>query len=524
MNRVIPALVTAIAVQLIAASAHAEFPQGFLWGTAISAFQTDMGGTAPEDPNTDWWVWTRDATNITDGVVSGDLPEAGPGFYDTFASDIELANRRLRNNALRFGIEWSRIFPTTTAGVDASGGITLAVLQQLDAIADQAAVAHYRDVLQELRDRAMVPFVTLSHFSLPLWIHDPIATRDAFDGVGGDDPIPTGFGPAGWLDAAIVPEFEKYAAYLAWKLGDLVDYWTPLNEPVVVASSGFVNLPGVLSGNFPPGVFTFTGTVAVLLNEVAAQAAAYDALNAWDTSDADGDGDSAKIGLVHNMVVFRPEHANDPDDVAGAQHAAYIFNRLWLNATINGDLDIDVDGVVDEHRPEYTGKADFVGVNYYLLADARGLGSSLTPQIVLLDFIPKISFTQCFVALCSDLGWQAYPQGLAEVLTTAASYGLPLYVTENGIADAGDKLRRPYLAQHLAVLEQAIGDGLDVRGYFHWSLVDNFEWAIGYDAHFGLSRYDPLTLERRLRSSARVLPRTIRKNTVPPGLLRRYPL
>jgi beta-glucosidase/6-phospho-beta-glucosidase/beta-galactosidase len=418
-------------------------------------------------------------------------------------------------------VEWSRIFPTSTAGVDASGGITLAVLQQLDAIADQAAVAHYRAILQELRDRrwSRSSRCRTSACRCGSTTRSPHATRSTASGrrSGAD-----GFRARGWLDAAIVPEFAKYAAYLAWKLGDLVDFWTPLNEPVVVASSGYVNLPGVLSGNFPPGVFSFTGTVAALLNEVAAQAAAYDALKLWDTTDADDDGAPANVGLVHNMVAFRADHLNDPDDVAGAQHADYIFNRVWLNATINGDLDVDVDGIVDEHHPEYTGKADFVGVNYYLLATARGLGSSLTPHIVLLDFLPKIGFSMCPLALCTDLGWTVYPQGLADVLTIAGSYGLPLYVTENGTADAGDKIRRASLVQHLVVLEQAIAGGLDVRGYFHWSLVDNFEWATGYAAEFGLFRYDPVTLRRHMRPSGHIFAHTVRINTVPPRLAAHY--
>src|SRR5262245_14444625 len=124
------------------AAVIASFPDGFLWGTAISAFQSEMGAGAPTDTNTDWWVWAHDSTNIGNGRVSGDEPETGPGFYQLYADDARLARHRLGSNALRLSIEWSRIFPTSTAAVDISGGITPAVLAALDALADQTEVAH----------------------------------------------------------------------------------------------------------------------------------------------------------------------------------------------------------------------------------------------------------------------------------------------------------------------------------------------------------------------------------------------
>lgn len=511
---------------LLPSAARADFPAGFLWGTAISGFQTEAGGTpANGNPSSDWWVWAHDATNIGNAWVSGDLPENGPGFYDRYASDIKLARKRLRSNAFRLGIEWSRIFPTSTAGVDISGGITLTALQQLDALANQTEVAHYRAVFAELQAQGLTPFVTLLHFTLPLWIHDPIATRDAFAGVDANDPPPTGFGPAGWLESTIVPEFAKYAAYAAWKFGDQVDVWAPINEPFVVAASGYVNLSGVIAAYFPPGVFSFTGALAVIANEVAGQAAAYDAVKLWDTADADGDGSDAQVGMVHNMVFFAPQRPNQPVDVAAAQHADYIFNKLWLNATILGDLDINANGTIDsgEHHPEFVGKADFVGVNYYFRGKTLALGFSVTPLLPLFDFLPKTAYPTGCPGQCSDLGWEIYPNGFRSVLETAGSYGLPVYITENGLADASDHLRPLYVVQHLTVLEQAIADGIDVRGYFHWSLIDNFEWALGLDPKFGFFSYDQVKHKRKLRRSGLVYSRIIKKNTVPAQLKKRYP-
>jgi len=525
-------LLALVAGLMLPALANAGFPAGFRWGTAVAGFQAEMGGgPSSRDTGSDWWVWVHDPANVAAGRVSGDLPEDGPDEYDRYPEDFRRA-ARLHTDTLRLSIEWSRIFPGSTAGVDTSGGITLATLQQLDALADQAAVAHYRAVLEALRARGLEPFVTVDHFTLPLWIHDPIAARDALAGVDPNGPLPSGFGPAGWLDPAIVPELAKLAAYLGWKYGDLVDLWAPLNEPLVVATSGYVNVPGLLAGNFPPGAFTFTGAIAVIRNEAAAQAAAYDALKQWDTIDADGDGAAAVVGTVHNMVAFHPQDPTKAADVTAAAHADYLFNRLWLNAVVLGDLDANANGTIDpgEHDPALAGKADFIGVNYYLRATAAALGVSITPVIPLLDFLPTISYRTArnpsappCPSVCSDFGWEIYPAGLREVLATAGAYGLPVYVTENGIADAADDRRAAYVVQHLAVLEQAIADGVaDVRGYYHWSLIDNFEWASGYFPKFGLLRFDAATERRHLRRSARVFARIARLGDVPAVLRSRY--
>ena len=529
-------LIAALLVALPGIPARAAvvqpFPGGFLWGTAISAFQSEMGVGAPNDTNTDWWAWVHDADNIMSHRVSGDLPENGPGFYDRYARDARLARRGVKSNALRLSIEWSRIFPTSTAAVDLSGGITPAVLAALDALADQNEVTHYRAVLTALRAKHLEPMVTLNHFSLPLWLHEPLAVRDAFAGRGPDDALPAGLTRAGWLDPAIVDEFTKFAAYAGWKFGDLVDLWCTLNEPVVVVVSGYINAPGV-GGNFPPGVFSFSAVVAMIPNLVTAHARAYDALHATDTVDADGDGTAVRAGVVHNMVAFQPADATKPNDVAGAAHADYIYNRLYLNAVTSGAFDANLDGDVDdpgEMRPDLAGRSDFIGVNYYLRARVNGLGFPITSHIPLFDFIPTFSYqtphnpggAPC-PTVCSDFGWEIYPAGLRDMLTFVGTLGVPVYVTENGIADAADTLRAQYIFDHLATLQGAIADGVaDVRGYFHWSLTDNFEWSSGYFPKFGLASYDATTGARRLRAGARPYRSIARHNGITRGLAARY--
>src|SRR5438067_10383412 len=193
-------LVAAVGVALLVpVQASAK---GFMWGVATAGFQADMGPGAPNDTNSDWWAWVRDADNIANQRVSGDLPEHGPAQWTHYKQDVALARGKLHANAFRLSIEWSRIFPRSTAGATTTA--------QLDALADQSALAHYRAVLTAIRRAGMTPFVTLDHFTLPLWIHDPIAARNAFASVGPDDPPPAIGSRGGWLDPTTITEFAKY--------------------------------------------------------------------------------------------------------------------------------------------------------------------------------------------------------------------------------------------------------------------------------------------------------------------------
>jgi beta-glucosidase/6-phospho-beta-glucosidase/beta-galactosidase len=409
--------------------------------------------------------------------------------------------------------------------------VTTATLRALDRAADPQAVRHYRDELAYARRRGMTVFLTLSHFTLPSWVHDPIAARDALKGVDPERPPPAG-ARRGWLDAGTVTEFRKYAAYLGWKYGDLVDFWTPLNEPMVVATSGYVNVPGAFSGNFPPGAFTYRGVLDVVQNLANANAAAYDQLKAWDRRDAGGGPGRASVGLVQNMIAFTPKSSASAADVRSTEHADYIFNRLFLDAAVKGIRDVDANAVVDpgERRPGLAGKADFIGVNYYFRGRVASVGAPLSPVIPILDFLPATSYRTPLApdaapcpTTCSDFGSELYAEGFSDVLRTAGRYRRPIYITENGIADADDDQRPAHLVSHLQRVRRAIATReADVRGYFHWSLTDNFEWSSGYLPKFGLYTFDPRTLRRTARPSARHYGQIARANAIPSALLRRF--
>ena len=497
----------AVATLMLALPAPASaggdrFPRDFLWGVASAGFQSDMGGRpANVDRGTDWWRWTHDAANIEAGRVTADRPERGPGFWNVWRGDVDRAARDLHLGAFRMGIEWSRVFPRSTRGAT--------TLRELDRLADPRAVRHYRAVLRRVRLRGMRPFVTLSHFSLPTWVHDPIAARTALEGATGDAPLPSWDAPRGWLDRSTVGEFGKYARYAAWRFGDLVDDWTPLNEPVVVAASGYVNIPGAFAGWFPPGGFSFAGALTAIEHQGLANAAAYDALKARDRRD--------RVGLVVNMIAFTPATAAAQ---TATRHAEQLFNRSFVELAVRGWYDLDGDGTRDagEVRRRLAGKADFIGVNYYFRSRVTALPSPLSSRIPLLDFLPGQEYRWAGApdappcpTTCSDFGNEVYAAGLRSVLRTAASYDRPVIITESGVADASDRLRRRYLPEQLRVLRRAMRDGVaDVRGFFHWSLTDNFEWAEGHRLRFGLYAYDPRTLARRARPSARLFARIAR--------------
>jgi beta-glucosidase len=248
-----------------------------------------------------------------------------------------------------------------------------------------------------------------------------------------------------------------------------------VNEPNVYA------LEGYNAGIWPPGVKDQKRQTAVYATLIRAHAAASRALRRSDLFDADGDGKKTFIGLAHHVRIFQAASASALDQTITGLSDDY-FNDAVPRALSSGRIYLNIPGTVslDERHPELVDSTDWLGLNYYTRDFVRAdLGSKTLSK----QYVPA-------GRPVNDLGWDEYPEGLTEMLVRFNRFNWPLVVTENGIADEHDQERAYFLRAHLYAVEEAIRRGADVRGYLHWSLIDNFEWAEGYSGRFGLFAID----------------------------------
>jgi beta-glucosidase len=393
--------------------------------------------------NNDWYEW----------AVQGhthDLPGVTCDEDNRYDQDFAMA-QAMNHNAHRLSIEWSKIEP-----------------QQ--GVFSREAIDHYRAVLSAARARGLKTFVTLHHFTNPLWASHQ----------------------GGWTNDQMPKWFANYTAYAAVSLGDLVDYWMTINEPNVMVLTGYT------VGLSPPGKTDVNEGIHALVNMMKGHAAAYHVIH-----DLNAD---AKVGFAHHMRVFEGARWWNPLDSLVASFVTEFWNKQILNAMKTGRIYFAIPFLFghDERWPALEGTLDFVGVNYY------------TRDFIQLDFNAPQKFTIVpnEPAPKSDLGWEIYPEGMYKTVMTAASYGWPVYITENGIADAEDTQRGKYICDHLKQLAYAMDDGADVRGYLHWSLIDNWEWVDGFVPRFGLAAMDYRTQARTPRGSAKLLADIIAKRSL----------
>ncbi|ADM27756.1 glycoside hydrolase family 1 [Ignisphaera aggregans DSM 17230] len=457
-----------------------KYPKEFIFGFSESGFQFEMGLPGSEDPNTDWWVWVHDPENIASTLVSGDFPENGPGYWHLYRQDHDIAER-LGMDGARIGIEWSRIFskPTFDVKVDVArderGNIVYIdvaekALEELDRIANKDAVNHYREILSDWKNRGKKLIINLYHWTLPLWLHDPIKVRKL-----GIDRA-----PAGWVDERTVIEFVKYVAYIAWKLGDLPDLWCTMNEPNVVYSIGYINI----KIGYPPGYLSFEAASKAMKHLVEAHARAYEVLKRFTNK---------PVGIIYVTTYHEPLKESDRDVAEAAMYQA-VFDFLD-SITIGRSMSIGERKDLEKHL-------DWLGINYYsrLVVERYGNAWRVLPGY---GFACIPGGTSLAGRPCNDAGWETYPEGLYIMLKRCwERYRLPIIVTENGTADAIDRLRPRYLATHLYQVWKALSEGVDIRGYLHWALVDNYEWSSGFRMRFGLVHVDFETKKRYLRPSA----------------------
>lgn len=498
-----------------------EFSRDFKWGISQSGFQFEMGDAYHRfiDANSDWWYWARDPHNIFLKLVSGDLPEDGINYLELYRVDHENA-RWLGLNAYRIGLEWSRIFPYPTVFIevdvkrDGEGfvkdvKITKETLEKLDQVANHDAITIYREIISDLRKRGFKVVVNLYHFTLPYWIHNPIRSRAS--GLKK--------GPLGLLEEYFPIEFAKFAAYTAYKLGDIVDVWSTITEPMVPIELGYM----APYAGFPPGVNRPDVVARAFANTVIAHGLAYRAIKRFDAVKADLDSkEPAEVGIIHNFI---PAHPISESESSAAENYNYFHNYMLLEAVVRGKLDSDLD-MKSITKPAVLGDTvDWLGVNYYTRIVVKKKGGVQYP---ILDFeaIPGYGYacvpysTSKIGRWCDGMGWEMFPEGLIEALTMASKYSSTLYITENGTSDLRDVNRATYIVSHVYAMLRAIEQGINLKGYFHWSINDNYEWPQGFKQKFGLFEVDLITKERRPRPSARVFKEITTKNAISGDILK----
>ncbi len=464
-----------------------SLPEGrgsFRFGAATAAAQIEDG----LDRN-DWYFWT--------------LPEAqgGRGQSEPVGQAVQGATRAVEDvglltqanlEAYRFSVDWSRIEPER-------------------GVISQAGLDHYSAQLDALVAANIRPMITLHHFSSPIWVDDFRQPPCPDDATPSDENL-CGWGhPQG--GELIIEALAKHAALLARAYGDRVDEWCTLNEPInyLIASYG--------AAVFPPGQRFLLGEFDRLVNifrfYLRAHVAMYDAIKANDLIDADGDGQAASVGLSLSIADWVPANRNRPsslpEDVRAAEAVSYVYHFLFIDALTQGQFDSDLDQRGDESHPDWLGKLDWLGLQYYFRA-------GVTSRVKL---IPVVDATICFgtfdLGSCLPpedpthfvpaMGYEFWAPGMGKIMRQfGARYPeLPLVITESGIATEVGARRAEHIVRTLQQIKAVRDEGVDVRGYYHWSLMDNFEWAEGYEPKFGLFSVDLNSYERASTLGAEVL-------------------
>ncbi len=443
------------------------FPRDFRWGAATAAYQIE--GAWNEDGKGES-IWDR--FSHTPGKIAGaHTGDVACNHYHRSSEDVGLM-RELGIGNYRFSISWPRVLPTGKGHPNEKG------------------IDFYERLIDDLLESGIEPFVTLYHWDLPQTLQD------------------TG----GWLNRDVGHYFADYSAAMVKRFGDRVKFWTTINEPWVVAHLGF------RTGEMAPGIQDEKTCLQVLHNLLLAHGRAVVAIRAADSS--------AQCGIVN--ILFPEEPAtNTSEDIDAAEFAwqkdcAWIMDPLF-KATYPAIWDSMGDKVPDVRAGDLSliaQQLDFFGVNYYF----RCIMSATSGRIL---EIPGAQYT--------DMGWEVHAPGIRNLLTRITEdYRLPpLYITENGAAYKDelsgdgrihDTQRIKYIRDHLIEIHQAMVQGADVRGYFYWSLMDNFEWAHGFDKRFGLIHVDYETLHRKLKDSAHWYSRVIRRNGLDEVLSLKQPM
>lgn len=448
---------TALSAQSTSANSRAYGAQ-FLWGTAISAHQVE--GLTGGGQNADWYPFEHTPGRIR----NGDTADVATDHWQRYDTDLKLASA-MATNTLRTSVAWEKIEP-------APGVYSTEVIN------------HYRAELTEMRQLGLRPMITLLHGTVPLWFQNR----------------------GGWLAPDSPQQFAAYAQFVVQKLGDLCDLWVTINEPMVLLGEGY------LEGITPPQIPSPLLIIPASWNMVRAHRLATARIHQIQPVPPNQpSGPLRGVGLVNGLEIYDP-YSFDLADVVVNAIVAEIANWAFPNAAVYGSFEIGellaqvqgtrsqpISGSLDAAGESGSPIIDWFGVNYYTRTLVQFNPNGIPHMIV-----PP--------GPTGDNGTAIYPEGLERILRETATRfpKLPIVVTENGVADARDQYRPQFIRDSLRYLDRAkFGhEGLppiDVRGYYHWSLTDNFEWQLGYGIRYGLVAilYDQ-NLQRVPRGSASV--------------------
>lgn len=403
---------------------------------------------AVANPSSTWARW-----EARGHVRAGNRSGIACDWWENAERDFDLA-RDLGLNALRLSVDWARVEP---------------VIGRFD----EAALARYRDMVVALRDRGLEPMVCLHHFDQPVWLEDM----------------------GGFEHPDSVELFVRFARRVVEAIGDVCREWLTFNEPNVYATVGYV------IGEFPPGRHGDTlAALGVQRNMARAHARAYALIHESVSG--------AFVSWAHHVITFVPDRPGHRGDGWAAKLSDRMFNRPFLEVVADGrssgppGLRIDV--------PEAKGTCDFLGVNLY---GRRRVRFSLGEWRAAFNrFAPPSPDAPRGDPGAEDKFGEPFPQGIRALDEWLTRLGKPLVITENGYADALDRVRPAVIVQAIRALHDLIERGFDVRGYHHWTLVDNFEWDSGWDLRFGLYELNPATQDRNVRRSGRFFGEVARRN------------
>lgn len=395
-------------------------------------------------------------------IRSGDSCSTACGWWTNAERDLDLC-AELGLNTIRVSVDWGRLEPYEGAW-------------------NEFAFDRYRKLLEEIHARNMRPFVTLHHFTHPTWFEN----RGAF------------------LVRESAERFAAFASKTVHLLGDLCTDWLTFNEPNVYAIFGYV------FGEFPPGERNkMLECARALSNTHRAHALAYDAMHSAQPS--------ANIGITINWVDFCPA-SQAPTDRLLAYFYDAIFNRSTLQMLTAGNLQFPF-GALAPDVPEAIRKTDFIGVNVYNRLHVRAPWNEAHRKTGGI-FVPR-HVPQGDAGVDLPYG-EACPDAVTSAIREYSVIGVPIYVMENGVPDRSDRIRPWVIVQTLKRVGDLIASGHDIRGYFHWSIVDNFEWNEGWTLRFGLYELDLASQQRKPRPSADIFRQIIAKNEIADELLGRF--